>query len=271
LTTRRIAAAFWMVLAPCVAVAAAPPPQLQEDAATEAIVRIRWALPDGWVVADIQWNRVPEGWSGDSTAVFLRLEDETLKVRHPEHGFDYHPFYKIWIVPALWEGRMQVAPIDPRTPHAFFLGESGAYRLLFRTLGNNTWLDGPQAIAKALRLDSFPMDSRAAHTVDVDAMQRLYRRLDTTSGAFEGWQRRIWGIEELPDLVYLELLTWDERSDAAEDPTSLGKIPEQQTAYLARETLAAFPDKRAVYVRRLTEKFFSDVLVVNRTPVAATP
>lgn len=242
--------------------AAADPARLDPDATTRAIDRIRAVLPSSWSTTDIQWDTVPLGWTGDSAAVFLRLEDEGTRYPHPSGEFEYSPFYKLWILPLGWEGRMAVAALDPSVPYAMYFGENDDYRVLFRTLGRQSWDEGPDAIADALDLDAFPLTARPQHTLDIDAMQVLYRRLDTRPGALDHWQRAIWGIAGLPHLIYLELLTWDERGDSR-DPTSLGDLAERETAYLARETMAAFPEARGLYLRRVTERSFSDVLLVN--------
>lgn len=247
------------------------PPRLDPDAATQAIDRIRAALPRGWSTVEIRWNTLPRGWTGDPECVYVRLEDEGTTYPNPDEGFDYHPFYKLWLLPPGWEGRMEVADLDPTVPYGMYLGEAEDYRVLFRTLGRQSWDEGPAVLSEALGLAAFPITAHPMHTLDIDAMQVLYRRLDTRPGALDHWQRAIWGIAALPDLIYLELLTWEERG-RSKDPTFLGELAERETAYLAREALAAFPDKRGVYLRRVTERSFGDVIVVNpNVAVAATP
>jgi hypothetical protein len=114
-----------------------------------------------------------------------------------------------------------------------------------------------------LGLDPYPLTHSPKHSLDVAAMQRLYQRFEN-AGTLARWQRRIYAIEELPELVYLELLTWEDRTGRdAMDPTFLGDLAEKETTYLSREVLATFPTKRGIYLRRVTEASFSDVLVVN--------
>lgn len=271
LPPRALTLALVLLAAGSAAASAPPAAMLDEDAARDAIVRIRQALPERWTITDIRWNTAPAGWAGDSTAVYLRLEDESVRFRNEDHGFDYRPFYKVWILPVAWEGRMSVSPIEPGAPHAQYLGETGDVRLLYRTLGRNTWEEGPDTIARALRLDAYPLSPAPRHTIDVGAMQELYRRLNSRPGMLERWQRQIYALEELPGMIYLEMLTWDDRRDTAGDPTFLGELAEKETAYLSREVLAAFPEKRGLYLRRLTEKTFSDVLVVNPALAPAMP
>ena len=100
-------------------------------------------------------------------------------------------------------------------------------------------------------------------------MQRLFHRLNYAAGDKSSrWARQIYGTAELPDSIYLELLTWDERRGGEDDLTSLGEVAELETAFLSREALAAFPGKRSLYLRRVTYHSFSDVIVANpaRTP-----
>jgi hypothetical protein len=241
----------------------------EEQEVVDAIVRIRQALPDGWDVADIRWDTVPAGWTGDSSCVLVRVEDETIRFHDDTGGFTYRPFYKIWILPVAWEGRGEVADLHADVPQALYLGETDRLRFLYRTLGRNTWPEGKDVLGSALGLDAYPLSPHPQHSLDVRAMAQLYRRLDTRPGALERWQRRIYGIEELPSLIYLELLTWDDRR-GAEDPTYLGDLAERETTYLSRQVLAAFPEKRGLYLRRVTQDAFSDVLVVNAARVNGT-
>ncbi|HMB68302.1 MAG TPA: hypothetical protein VKU85_03290 [bacterium] len=269
---RRAAAALSAAVAVPILLGASAPVRLDPDAATAAIDRIRGALPPGWSDVEIRWDVVPLGWTGEPACVYVRLEGGA-RYPHPSGDFDYHAFYKLWLLPPGWEGRMTVADLDPSVPSALYLGEAPEYRVLYRTLGRQSWDEGPRELADALGLDPLPLEPRPLHTIDISAMQVLYRRLDTRPGALERWQPRIWGIAEQPDLIYLELLTWDERgSDEAEDPTWLGELAERETEYLSREVMAAFPAKRGLYLRRLTERSFSDVIVVNPSMrMAAAP
>ncbi|MBZ0267762.1 hypothetical protein K8I85_06370, partial [bacterium] len=234
-------------------------------ATTRVIDVIRRALPEGWAATTIRWDTVPRGWRGDSTCVLMELEDTTVSFDHPD-GFRFHPFYKIWLLPPGWEGRMEVSSMDPEMPHAMYLGENAQFRVLARTLGPNTWPEGPDEIARAMDLATYPLSPRPEHRLDVPAMQKLFQRLDATDrgGGLDRWRRQIYGIEELDDLIYLELLTWEEHSTKREsDPTFLGDLAERETAFLSREALAAFPTKRGLYLRRVTRESFSDVIVVN--------
>lgn len=244
-----------------------PPPSAVFDvrAATRMIDEVRLALPESWDATTIRWDTVPRGWRGDSTCVLMQLEDLSVTFDHPD-GFEYHPFYKIWLLPPGWEGRMEVTSIDPEAPHALYLGGSARLRVLARTLGPTTWPEGPEAIGRALQLATYPLSPEPEHRLDVPAMQKLFQRLDAADrgGGLDRWRRQIYGIEELDDMIYLELLTWEERSaEHRGDPTFLGDLAERETDFLSRETLAAFPDKRGLYLRRVTRESISDVLVVN--------
>ena len=84
--------------------------------------------------------------------------------------------------------------------------------------------------------------------------------------------RQLYAIAELPQMVYLELLTWEDRKGrAADDPFFLGDLAEKETLYLSREVIATFPTKKCLYLRRVTREKFSDVLVVNPAFLAAGP
>ena len=243
----------------------APPAALAEEVIQDAVDAIAAVLPPGWEIARIQRNVVPTGWQGEPRSVLVRLEDGTIRFPHDE-GFLYRPFWKIWLLPRDWEGRMEIMPLGGEAPAALLLGDGDRFRALARTLGRNDWPEGSRVIARALGLDARPLPSRPTHTVDASAMQRLYQRLDSaTGGHADRWVRQIYGIAESRDLVYVELLTWDKRSPDAADPTSLGEPAETETQFLARETLAAFPEKQALYLRRVTERSFGDVLRVGGT------
>lgn len=241
----------------------AEPSGLDVHAATLAIDEIRHALPEGWATETIRWGTVPQGWQGKPECLLIEVQDQTTSFTHPDEGFLYRPFYKIWLLPACWEGRMDVAQFDPSAPQAFYLGERPEFRVLIRTLGRTTWAEGPETLGHALALDTYPLSHRPEHTLDVLAMQKLFQRLDaSTGGELDRWRRQIYGIEERDDLLYLELLTWEDRG-AHSDPTFMGELAERETQFLTRELLAAFPTKRGLYLRRLTRQSFSDVIVVN--------
>jgi hypothetical protein len=244
-----------------------PPPSAALDvrATTRVIDEIRHALPGAWEATTIRWNTVPRGWRGDSTCVLMELEDMAVSFDHPD-GFQYHPFYKIWLLPPGWEGRMEVSAMDIRAPHATYLGENAELRVLARTLGPTTWPEGPEEIGRALGLATYPLSPFPEHRLDVPAMQKLFQRLDATDrgGGLDRWRHQIYGIEELDNLIYVELLTWEDLSaEHDQDPTFLGDLAERETAFLSREALAAFPTKRGLYLRRVTRESFSDVIVVN--------
>lgn len=269
----RLAAALSLLAAGVAAADPAPTPCRELDARTvsSALVAVRAALPADWEVAEIRWETVPYGWTGTSDAVLIRVEDGSVNFRHPGEGFLYHPFYKLWLLPNRWEGRMEVADIDATSPQALYLGENDRFRVLYRKLGKTTWAGGVDDLTDALELDSYPLTAWPKHSLDVGAMQRLYQRFEN-SGTLARWQRRIYGIEELPELVYLELLTWEDRGGRrATDPTFLGDLAEKETIVLSREVLATFPSKRGLYLRRVTEASFSDVLVVNPKCLQAAP
>ncbi len=266
---RRTLAVLLPVLAAVAAPAAAPAQAratavLDEDAVTQAIVLVRNSLPAGWRVGEIRWEATPRGWSGEADCVMLQIVDGTCRLPDPTGEFLYNPFYRIWFLPTGWEGRMEVTAYGREAAAEVYLGETAGFRVLWGTMGRNSWPDGPADVAGILQLDSYPLDRRPQHTLDVSAMPRLLQRLDTAAGGRSmRLQQQIYGITELPEVVYLELLTWEQRDGTEADPTFLGEIAERETAYLTRQVLAAFPSKRALYLRRVTDRSFSDVLVVN--------
>ncbi len=248
-------------------------PTLPEEMQERVVAAVESVLPGRWTVTDVTPNEVPAGWDGPAECLYVRLEDLSLSFPHATHDFMYHPFYKLWILPPRWEGRMVVSDIQPNALSAVYLGENSDLRVLYRSLGRNTWPEGPETLAAALELHAFPLSHRPLHTLDVDAMQRLLRRLDNGSEAsLDRWLNQLYGIAELPDLIYLELLTWEDRKGrATDDPYFLGDLAEKETRYLAQQVLAAFPAKNALYLRRVTRDKFSDVLVVNPASYALAP
>ena len=263
------ARALSLIVLACFPASAPATMSVDPDVVTRAIVRIRQALPEDWEMTENRWEVVPQGWTGPAESVYLKLEDRSLTLRHPA-GFDFHPFYKLWILPRCWEGRMEVASIDPSAPQALYFGENVDFRVLYRTMGATTWDAARDELAFALDLVVFPLSHTPRHSLDVGAMQVLFQRLDT-AGDLSRWHRQIYGIQELPEMIYLELLTWEDRDGEQEDPTFLGSLAEQETRYLTREVLAAFPQKKSLYLRRVTQGTFSDVLVVNPACLAPTP
>ena len=152
MTPRCLAAAALAALA-AFAAADAAHYSLDEDAAMHAIVGIRRALPEEWRVTDVRWSTAPFGWEGDSSCVLVRVEDGTVRFPHPTlDDCTYAPFYKVWILPFGWEGRMRVVPIDATAPSAFYLGENGEVRILYRSLGRNSWPEAPERLCEELGL-----------------------------------------------------------------------------------------------------------------------
>ena len=254
--------------APC-----AEPPTLPEGTRERVVAAVESVLSGRWTITEVTPNEVPADWDGPAECLYVRLEDLSLSFPHATHDFMYHPFYKLWILPLRWEGRMAVSEIQPNALSAVYLGENSDFRVLYRSLGRNTWPNGPEALAEALGLCAFPLTHRPLHTLDVDAMQRLLQRLDNGSEeSLDRWLNQLYGIAELPGIIYLELLTWEDRKGrAANDPYFLGNLAEKETRYLAQQVLAAFPGKSALYLRRVTRDKFSDVLVVNPASYALAP
>lgn len=243
--------------------------KLDKTAATYAVDAVRQALPLGWEMTEIRWDTAPTGWDGPETCVRVKIEDTSVSFPHDSGDFDYHPFYKIWLLPLGWEGRMEVANLNAEEPQAIYLGENADFRVLYRTLGTNTWAGGAEQLAGTLEVAPYPLSHRPVHELDVGAMQRLLERLQFAAGEdSDRWTRQIYAIAELPDMLYVELLTWDERRGEEEDLTSLGRVAEIETQFLSREVLAAFPGKNGLYLRRVTNRSFSDVIVVNPSLLA---
>jgi len=262
----------WMTLATLLVGTSAVGETLAPAQVDDAVARIRAVLPPEWHVARVEPATVPFGWSGDPECALVRLEDDSFAYRHEDQEFQYNPFYKLWLLPPAWEGRMEVAVIEPSAPQAVYLGENDELRVLYRSLGSSSWPAGPKMLAETLDLHEFRLTHSPKHSLDIDAMQVLFRRLDGVTGSISRWQQQIYGIAELPELIYLELLTWEDRGAAStSDPTFLGSSAEKETRFLTREVLAAFPKKRGIYLRRVTQAKFSDVLVVNPANLDPNP
>ncbi len=229
---------------------------LNRRAATRALDEIRHAMPTGWENRSVKWDQVPAGWRGEPECVRIEVAPGWST---PADALEI----VFWILPPCWEGRMEVADLGA-VPSALYLGENSSFRVLYETgRHGNLWPDAPQVLGELLALTTYPLTPRPEHRLDVEAMQTLFVQLTARSDqAHERWMRQIYGIEELDRLLYLELLTWDQR-DGADDPTWLGDLAERETDYLSREALAAFPDKHGLYLRRVTADSFSDVIVIN--------
>ena len=106
--------------------------ELEKKEAMHAVDAVRHALPRGWEMTEIRWDTKPAGWTGPETCVWMKVEDTSMTFEHESGDFEYHPFYKVWLLPLAWEGRMEVAKLDADEPQAIYLGENDDFPVIKR-------------------------------------------------------------------------------------------------------------------------------------------
>jgi hypothetical protein len=256
----------------CTGLAAASPPPapaLQLDQLTGPVARV---LPESWRIVESGVDRLPIGWTGPATGLYVMVEDTNTRFFHPS-GFHYYSFYRIWLMPPGWEGEMRQTPYVADSAPAFLLGLSDDYVALYHTAGGNVWPDGPAAFCSALKLDTIKYTHLTQRVVDLEVEERLTddptsagstasdkrgpaRVTPPDAASFEVSPYRIVGLaSEGPDL-YLEYVF---ANDVDSDGEELAALTEE----LAGDVFEKFPEVESLYLRRCTRDTFTDT-IVNR-------
>lgn len=232
----------------------------------EIVASLEKVLPQTWNVAGIKRQQIPRKWTGSSDAVLLRLEDGSVTVHHP-NGFDYHPFYKVWLCPSGWQGNMEDASIQGDEGPSVLLGINHRMKVFYLALGANTWPQGPEVLRKALDLTTLSITYSLRQAVDSSIKMKIFPRLAATEGSSSGLLSRVVGMERDGSLVYIEYATATERRIDGFSLPSMCKEPrvvnlmDRENSFLADQVFFAYPDVRTVYVRRVCDEFLSDRII----------
>jgi hypothetical protein len=232
----------------------------------EIVASIEKVLPSTWQVASIRRRQVPRKWMGPADAVLIGLEDRSMVVHHT-NGFDYHPFYKLWLCPPSWQGSMENVTLQGDEGPSVLLGINHGMKVFYLTLGANTWPKGPEVLRKTLDLTAMPITPSLKQIVDSSMRMKLFQRVAPTESSSPGLLLRIVGMENDGPLAYVEYASVIERGtdgfslpSRCEEPP-IASLTEKHSQFFADQIFSSYPDVQTVYVRRLCDQFFSDKII----------
>ena len=202
----------------------------------EIIVSLEKALPPTWHIADLKRRQVPRKWLGPADAVLVRLEDASMVVHHT-NGFDYHPFYKIWLCPLAWQGSMENVVIQGDEGPSVLLGINHTMKVFYLTLGANTWPGGPQVLRKTLDLTALPITASLKQTVDPSMKTRLFKQLEATANGSSTLLLRVVGMENNGPLAYIEYATNARNGNSEFAKATNGELAKMGTARIATASM----------------------------------
>ena len=258
-----IAAAVVAALVSTGAAATAPP--AHEGSELELLVReISNVLPESWRIIESGTEQTPIGWTGPGTGLYVMVEDTSTRFFHPS-GFHYYSFYRVWLMPAGWEGEMRHTPYIADSAPAFLLGLSDERVALYHTAGGNVWSEGPAELCSALGLNTVRYSDLNRRVVDLEIEGRLTDAVaddgkaasrDSETATFEMSPYRIVGLAGDGPGLYMEYVFGNEDDP---DESQLDDLTEQ----LAGSVFEKFPEVESLYLRRCTRDTFTDT-IVNR-------
>jgi hypothetical protein len=226
-------------------------------------------LPETWEISSIRRSQVPRKWSGAAEAILVRLEDPSMVIHHPR-GFEYHPFYKLWVCPPRWEGTMEEVELLGEDAPSVLLGQNHKMKVFYLTLGGNNWPEGPTKFREALDLTMLPISSALRQQIDPAMRIKLLPGLAAYSEGISGLLSRVVGMEKEGPLVYLEYATATERKidghvlpSRCREPR-VERLMERENLFLANKIFLAYPEVETIYVRRVCDSFLSD-RIINRS------
>jgi len=229
----------------------------RQQALAELVERIERVLPATWHVAETGADEIPIGWEGDAGGLYAMIEDTRTRFYHPS-GFSYYSFYRVWLMPADWEGEMRRTPYLTDSAPAYLLGASDDYVAFYHTAGGNVWQQGARQLCGALDLDRICYTNLTRRIVDLGLAEQLRARLSSVnSSALELNLQRIIGLTGDGPNLYMEYVF------EGED----GRIPEarleEMTHRLARSVFVSFPEVESLYLRRCSTDTFTDTIVTR--------
>jgi hypothetical protein len=217
---------------------------------------VQSVVPPTWRVVELASSREPIGWSGDSTGLYIMVEDTKTRFFHP-NGFHYYSFYRIWVMPSGWEGEMRRTPYVSDSVPAFLLGVGDDYTAFYHTAGGNTWPDGLKSFCSALKLDRICHSDLTRRIVDLEIEEKLVAEPAGERGKrpFNLSPQRIVGLTAQGANLYLEYLFHTEESDP--DEQTLAELTDR----LAGSVFDLIPEVDSLYLRRCTTDTYTDTIV----------
>jgi len=223
-------------------------------------------LPESWEVTVIRHNELPRKWEGIPEGICVKVEDLQTIVHHP-NGFDYHPFYKLWLCPPNWKGKMCDVEYLEEQDHCVLLGQNHKMKVFYLTLGANNWPEGPERLRDVLDLTCLPITTCLRQRIEPSMRVKLFPHLAISANGQAGLLDRLVGMEIEGPLAYVEYATATDRKLNGHRLPSRCKEPgvkwliEQENLFLAKEIFIAYPDVRTIYVRRVCDEFMSDRII----------
>jgi len=242
----------------------------------EIVARLQKILPDSWEVSAIKHNQTPRKWAGSPEGILIRLENPSITAYDP-NGFEYHPFFRIWLCPTLWGGNMEDVRFREESDWPVMLGQNHRMKVLYLSQGFNDWKDGPTLLRKALNLTSLPITRSLREKIDPEIMMKVFPKLAVAGNGQPGLRDRIVGLEMEGPLAYVEYATATVLKEHKPDQVQLSRCDEpgvvrlmdRENQSLASMIMLAYPEVQTVYLRRVCDEFASD-RIINRSD-AATP
>ena len=241
---------------------------LAEPAVSRLLEQIEEILPEDWAVVKTEQHTLPRFWIGPQTALYVRIEDRRTTAHHP-NGFDYHPFYKLWVCPSPWEGFTQQLMLYGGQRQALLLGSNESQKVFYLTQGVNTWPGAPHQLREALSLHHVEISHSLSYNVDYELEIKLHQRINLVDRyRNEKLPQRLLGLDVNEQLAYIEFVPrvrWASKESAAEKRLWNGSDLEvdQETAFLAEQCFLLYPDLDSLYLRRVEGSKFLDVLLCN--------
>ena len=253
----------------------------------DIMVRLQKILPESWEVSGIQHRQTPRRWTGSAEGILIRIENPSITAYHP-NGFEYHPFFKIWLCPTLWRGSMEDVRFLEESDWSVLLGQNHKMKVFYLSQGVNDWRDGPALLREALDLTSLPITRSLRQRIEPEIMMKVFPKLAVTDNGHAGLLERVVGLEMEGPLAYVEYATAttangkSHNGDNGGSPPAPGGEPDEQASpsrctepgvvwlmerenlSLANLILLAYPEVQTVYMRRVCDEFASDK-IINRS------
>lgn len=263
---------------------------------TEVLARVRTILPNSWEVSAIQYRQIPRRWSGSADGILIRLENPSIVAYHP-NGFEYHPFFKVWLCPTLWRGTMEDVRFLEEADWSVLLGQNHKMKVFYLTQGLNDWQEGPKLLREALDLTSIPITRSLRQKIEPEIMMKIFPKLAVMGNGQSGLLDRVVGLEIEGPLAYVEYATATVSTaggggtGAGNQPSSAGNQPagaetvrngavsrcaepgvvwlmDRENLSLANLIMLAYPEVETVYLRRVCDEFASDH-IIDRSDVTS--
>ncbi len=211
-------------------------------------------LPDGWHVVEADTGSTPIGWTGDADGLMVMAEDTRTRFFHP-NGFHYYSFYRVWLMPASWEGVMRQTPYVSDSVPAYLLGANDRYVAFYHTAGGNVWPEGQENLCGALGLERICYTDLTRRIVDLEVEQRLTASSEKTGFVLN--PRRIVGLAADGPNLYMEYVF------PAHEEQDKNDLLVTMTDELAGSVFALIPEAESLYLRRCTSDTYTDTIVTR--------